>query len=87
MCEKITAEMRKDGAIVLTVPGEEFIDLASAFMDGKICCRYVSKNSKFDDESSDMASEAACNLERLEDIFCRAMGGQPPEKTKLSLVE
>ncbi len=34
MCEKVTAELRADGTIVLIIPDEESIDILSAFING-----------------------------------------------------
>ncbi len=85
--EKVTAEVRGDGAIVLIVPDEDSIDIiVSAFMDGETCCRAVSEIQDFDEESRDMAREAAECLERLGDIFGKAMGG-PPKRPELRWVD
>ena len=87
MCEKITAELRADGAIVLIVPDDDLIDVGSAFMDGATCSRIHSENPKLDEEQKDMALQASECLERLEEIFGLAMGKPPLKRAKLRLVE
>ncbi len=86
MCENVTAELGADGAIVLTVPNEELIDVVSAFMSGATCCRSVSKNPQFDEMSREIALEAAECLERLEEIS-QTMGGPAPKRPRLRLIE
>ena len=86
MCEKVTAELRVDGTTVLLIPDEDSIDIESAFMDGATCCRAASENQGFDEESRDMALQAAECLERLEDIYGQATGRPPPERPKLRSV-
>ncbi len=86
MCEKVTAELRADGAIVLIIPDEELVDVVSAFMSGATCCRAVSKNSQFDEASREIALEAAECLERLEEIS-QTMGGPEPKRPILRLVK
>ncbi|MCH7821785.1 MAG: hypothetical protein IIA07_07185 [Proteobacteria bacterium] len=87
MYEKIAAELRADGAIVLTVPDDDIIDVESAFMDGATCSRIHSENPKLDEEQRDMALQASECLERLEEIFGLAMGNSRPPKTELRLVK
>ncbi len=83
MCEKVTAELRVDGTIVLTIPDEDSIDIESAFMDGATCSRNYSMDPGLDEESRDMALQAAECLERLEEIFGQAFGENPPKRTRL----
>ena len=87
MYEKITAELRADGAIVLIVPADDLIDVESAFMDGATCSRIHSENPKLDEEQRDMALQASECLERLEEIFGLAMGKPLPKRPKLHLVD
>ena len=86
MCEKVTAELRTDGTVVLNIPPEESVYIMDAFYNGATCSRAISDNPKFSKSPRDTALEAAECLKKLSDIFRRAYGVNPPERPKLQLV-
>ena len=75
--EKVTAEKRHDGSVVLTIPEGEFIDIESAFWDGEVCCRVLSKNRSLDEKYAGLALQAAECLELLRDLLGRADVSNP----------
>ena len=87
MYEKITAELRTDGAIVLTVPEEALIDVESAFADGATCSQIHSENPKVNEEQRDIALEASECLEYLCELLGQLSGRKPPKRAKLHSVD
>ena len=83
--ETVTVEKRLDGSIVLTFPKEEFVSILSAFYDGESCCRAVAEDKTLDEESADMAIEAAECLKLLGDLFGNREEVSPPPR-RLRLV-
>ncbi len=87
MCEKVTAELRADGTVVLTIPEEDSSNIMLAFHCGATCSRAISDNAKLPKGSRDIALEVAECLKKLSDIFERAYGVNPPKRPKLRLVQ
>ena len=85
-CDKVTAELRADGTVVLIIPDEERIDILSAFSVGATCSRFISDNQKLRKDPRDTALEVAECLERLEEMIEQLFGGQAPERPTLRLV-
>ena len=83
MGEKVTVGKRPDGSFVLTFPEEEFVDILSAFYDGESCCRAVAEDKTLDEESADMAVQAAECLKLLGDLIGRPEASPPPRRLKL----
>ena len=75
--EKVTAEKGRDGSIVLTIPEGKFLEIESAFGDGEVCCRVLSKNNSLDEEYVGLALQAADCLKLLRDLLDRADVSDP----------
>jgi hypothetical protein len=81
------AQMRPDGAIVLTIEASELIDVESAFMNGETACELAQDSADLDDEM-DLADlyEAAHWLDELGTCLGIAEG-RPPGRPRLRAVK
>lgn len=81
------AQIRPDGAIVLTIEDEELVDVESALMNGEEAARICMKLPNIDLHGRDDCRDAAEWLEKLAEAIGSAQGhSRDPNRPKLRLV-
>ena len=63
--EKVTAEMKADGAIVLTVPKEDIAAFGSTMFNSEAMCRLFVTQSNLSDDKKELVLHAGESLRKI----------------------